>query len=120
MYVFQKFPTWRYHPSQPAKIFNSEAELEAAGPGWVDNPNKIGADDPEDAENPKTPEAPIVANEESKEPEGVPVPVTWGDFKKRATAMGIDVKGKKKVEIEKEMKEKAENVVPAEGNLNKQ
>jgi len=36
------WPSWRYHPVHEPRIFQSQAELDAAGPGWVDSPAKFG------------------------------------------------------------------------------
>lgn len=35
------FPVWRYHQTKGGKIFHSQAELDAAGEGWVDSPAKF-------------------------------------------------------------------------------
>lgn len=31
-------PGWRYHPTEPARIFQTEAELDALSPLWRDRP----------------------------------------------------------------------------------
>jgi len=36
------FPTWRYKGGESPRIFATQEELDAAGDGWVDNPDKIG------------------------------------------------------------------------------
>lgn len=33
-----------FHPEKEAKIFKSSDDLKEAGPGWVDSPEKFGAD----------------------------------------------------------------------------
>lgn len=34
------FPRILYHPTEPSRIFESEAELKAAGPGWCLTPTE--------------------------------------------------------------------------------
>lgn len=50
-----KFPSWRFHRTEPARIVNDPIEEEALGDGWADTPAAF-ADDDEPAE-PATPEA---------------------------------------------------------------
>ena len=38
-YVPIPWPAWRYHPRQLARVFKSQEEVDAAGPGWVDSPS---------------------------------------------------------------------------------
>ena len=33
-----RVPAWRYHPTEPARLFHTEAELDALGPEWRDRP----------------------------------------------------------------------------------
>ena len=41
------FPTWRHHATLEPRIFKTREELEAAGPGWLDSPDRfLGIDDP--------------------------------------------------------------------------
>ena len=41
--VFMAFPCWRYHRTEPARIFRSADELAEAGAGWFDSPSKVEA-----------------------------------------------------------------------------
>jgi hypothetical protein len=40
-----EFPTFRYHREKEPKIFKNQAEIDAAGPGWVDSPAKLKEED---------------------------------------------------------------------------
>lgn len=52
------FPTWRYKADSQPRLFVSQKELDDAGEGWVDSPDKIGMpvviDDKENDNNEKT------------------------------------------------------------------
>lgn len=39
--ILEHLPTWRYHREYPPRIFTSQEEFDAAGVGWVDNPDKF-------------------------------------------------------------------------------
>jgi len=45
------YPVWMYHAEQGAKLFKTAEELDAAGGGWADHPEKAKQD---------TPSAPVV------------------------------------------------------------
>lgn len=36
------YPCFRYHPNHEPTIFQNQEELDAAGDGWVDTPEKFG------------------------------------------------------------------------------
>lgn len=38
------YPMWLYHKEKGKKVFETEAEVEAAGEGWVDSPAAFEAD----------------------------------------------------------------------------
>jgi hypothetical protein len=40
-----QFPTWRYHAQKEARIFHGQNELDEAGDGWVDSPDKLKKED---------------------------------------------------------------------------
>lgn len=52
------FPRIYYHPTEPSRIFESQAELDAAGPGWVQTPTEAA-----DAAASATPPAPPTEDE---------------------------------------------------------
>jgi hypothetical protein len=40
-YVYQEFPKWKYHPTQPAKIVKNSEEEKALGKGWYNTPTAM-------------------------------------------------------------------------------
>lgn len=34
----QHYPKWLYHKTEGARVFQSPAEIDAAGPGWTESP----------------------------------------------------------------------------------
>lgn len=47
MTEFPRYPCWRYHKDLPAgRIFQDQAEIDAAGEGWVDTPAKLQPAEP--------------------------------------------------------------------------
>ena len=35
------YPKWLYHPTEPAKVVQNEAEHKALGPEWVESPADV-------------------------------------------------------------------------------
>lgn len=82
------FPTWRHHATLEPRIFNTLEELEAAGPGWLDSPDRFFDNDdpvPECDENESPPDevAPEVP------PPGPVEQVTIEELRAEARSLGI-------------------------------
>jgi len=63
------FPAFRYHAKLAPQgyLFKSQAELDSAGPGWVDSPAKFGVVTHPPVQVPGTPAVPAVENAENAE-----------------------------------------------------
>lgn len=48
-----KYPGWRYHPTEKARIVQNEAEAAELGPGWSDTPGGSATVEPEPAPVPE-------------------------------------------------------------------
>ncbi len=51
-------PSWRYHPTEGAKLFQTVEELNALDASWVDSPEKFPAGEPEAADDDADPDVP--------------------------------------------------------------
>ena len=52
------FSQWMYHQSQGDRLFSSQDDLDAAGPGWRDSPAAFGTPEPVVVKVEATPSAP--------------------------------------------------------------
>jgi len=61
-----KYPAWRFHPDQPARIVQNEEEDKSLGKGWLDSHLKL----PKPKDDAETPAAPtdLPAPEPTSEP----------------------------------------------------
>jgi len=115
------FPCYRYHLNNEPTIFRTQAELDAAGDGWVDNPDKVGKQ-AEEIVLPETPEQKLSAlnhaqskipklnlaeevspvdevSTETPEPEDEPIQLSGEEYldNLRARARELGIKGNLKV-----------------------
>jgi len=65
-----KYPSWRFHSSEPARVVQDEAEDKALGKGWHKSPEDVFRSVKSEPEPPPKPVTPVTVDEVPSLPHG--------------------------------------------------